>query len=289
MTRRERWIPYMFLLPAFAGLLVFQLIPIVFGLGRSLFGINFASGEGLVHFVGLQNFRAIFDDPVFWNALKVTLIFNVFVNPIQVVLALALAVLLNAKLRGIGFFRTLFYMPIGVSLTITTVIWGLMLDRDSGMVNGVLNSLGIPSQAFLQSPEQALPSLILLLSWKGVAFWTLVLLAGLQSISPTLYEAAEVDGASGWQRFWRLTLPLMRRPLAYVLISATVSNFLLFAPVQILTKGGPQGSTSVLMYEAYRSGFIGIDMGRATAITTVLFVFVAALVALQSWILREDR
>lgn len=287
MTRRERWIPYLFLLPAFAGLLLFQLIPIVFGLGRSLYGINFATGAGLVEFVGLKNFQDLFSDPVFWNAFRVTLVFNLFVNPIQVVLALGIAVLLNAKLRGIGFFRTLFYMPIGVSLTITTVIWGLLLDRDSGMINGILNALGIQSQAFLQSPQQALPSLILLLSWKGVAFWMLVLLAGLQSVSPTLYEAAEVDGASGWQRFWRITLPLMRRPLAYVLISATVGNFLLFGPVQILTKGGPQGSTSVLMYEAYRSGFIGIDMGRATAITSVLFVFVAALVALQSWILRE--
>ena len=287
MTRRERWIPYAFLLPAFIGLLLFQLIPIIFGLGRSLYGVNFTSGTGLVQFVGLKNFQDLFSDPVFWNAFRVTLVFNLFVNPIQVVLALGIAVLLNAKLRGIGFFRTLFYMPIGVSLTVTTVIWGLLLDRDSGLVNGVLNALGIQSQAFLQSPGQALPSLILLLSWKGIAFWTLILLAGLQSVSPTLYEAAEVDGASDWQRFWGITLPLMRRPLAYVLISATVGNFLLFIPVQILTKGGPQGSTSVLMYEAFRSGFIGIDMGRATAITSVLFVFVAALVALQSWILRE--
>jgi len=287
MTRRERWIPYLFLLPAFAGLLLFQLIPIVFGLGRSLYGINFTSGTGLVQFVGLKNFQDLFSDPVFWNAFRVTLVFNLFVNPIQVVLALGIAVLLNAKLRGIGFFRTLFYMPIGVSLTVTTVIWGLLLEQDSGLINGVLNALGIQSQAFLQSPGQALPSLILLLSWKGIAFWTLVLLAGLQSVSPTLYEAAEVDGASGWQRFWRITLPLMRRPLAYVLISATVGNFLLFIPVQILTKGGPQGSTNMLMYEAFRSGFIGIDMGRATAITSVLFVFVAALVALQSYLLRE--
>ena len=164
MTRRERWIPYAFLLPAFVGLLLFQLIPIIFGLGRSLYGVNFTSGTGLVQFVGLKNFQDLFSDPVFWNAFRVTLVFNLFVNPIQVVLALGIAVLLNAKLRGIGFFRTLFYMPIGVSLTVTTVIWGLLLDRDSGLVNGVLNALGIQSQAFLQSPGQALPSLILLLS-----------------------------------------------------------------------------------------------------------------------------
>lgn len=289
MTRRERWIPYAFLIPAFAGLVVFQLVPIIFGLGRSLFGVNFASGSGQLGFVGLENFRDIFTDSVFWNALRVTLLFNLIINPLQVGLALVVALMLNAKLRGIGVFRTVFYIPVGVSLTVTTIIWGLILDRDSGMVNGILNSLGLPSQPFFQSPNQALGSLILLATWKGIAYWMLILLAGLQGISRTLYEAAQVDGATGTQTFFRITLPLMRRTLAYVLITDTVVNFLLFAPVYILTKGGPQGSTHLLMYESFRSGFVGINLGRSTAITAVILVFVAGFVALQSWLLREDR
>lgn len=288
MTRRERWIPYAFLLPAFAGLLVFQLVPIVFGLGRSLFATGFGDLAGKLKFVGWGNFRDLFADPVFWNALKVTLLFNVVVNPLQIALALGVAVLLNARLRAIGLFRVLFYLPVGVSLTVTTIIWGLLLNPDSGLVNGVLTSLGLPAQPFFQDPSQALGSLILLVTWKGVAYWMLILLAGLQGIPKSLYEAANVDGATGLQVFWRVTLPLMRRPLAFVLVSDTVVNFLLFGPVYILTKGGPQGSTHLLMYEAFRSGFIGIDLGRATAVTAVVFVFVATLVAVQSWLLRED-
>ena len=289
MTRRERWIPYAFLLPAFLGLLIFQLVPIVFGLGRSLYATGFGELAGRLNFVGLQNFRDLFADPVFWNALKVTLLFNLIVNPLQIGLALGVAILLNAKLRGIGLFRVLFYLPVGVSLTVTTIIWGLLLNPDSGLVNGLLTRLGLPAQPFFQDPSQALLSLILLVTWKGVAYWMLILLAGLQSIPRSLYEAADVDGASGLQAFRSVTLPLMRRPLSFVLVSDTVVNFLLFGPVYILTKGGPQGSTHLLMYEAFRSGFIGIDLGRATAVTAVIFVFVATLVALQTWLLREDR
>ena len=289
MTRRERWIPYAFLLPAFLGLLIFQLVPIVFGLGRSLYATGFGELAGRLNFVGFQNFRDLFADPVFWNALKVTLLFNLIVNPLQIGLALGVAILLNARLRGIGLFRVLFYLPVGVSLTVTTIIWGLLLNPDSGLVNGLLTRLGLPAQPFFQDPSQALLSLILLVTWKGVAYWMLILLAGLQSIPRSLYEAADVDGATGTQAFWSVTLPLMRRPLSFVLVSDTVVNFLLFGPVYILTKGGPQGSTHLLMYEAFRSGFIGIDLGRATAVTAVIFVFVATLVGLQTWLLREDR
>ena len=288
MTRRERWVPYAFLLPAFAGLLVFQVTPILFGLGRSLFATGFGVDAGRLVFVGLENFRDIFTDPVFWNSLKVTLLFNLVVNPVQVALALAVALMLNAHLRGISIFRTLFYIPVGVSLTVTSIIWGLLLDRDSGLVNGVLNALGLPSQPFLHSANQALGSLMLLVSWKGIAYWMLILLAGLQAIPRSLYEAASVDGAAGVQVFRHVTLPLLRRPLAFVLITDTVVNFLLFNPVYILTHGGPQGSTHLLMFEAFRSGFVGINLGRATAITAVILVFVGGFVALQSWLLRDD-
>lgn len=289
MNRSERWTPYAFLLPAVAGLLLFQIVPIVFGLGRSLFGVSFGSGSSELRFVGLENFRDLFTDPIFWNALRVTLLFNLIVNPLQVGLALGVAVLLNAKLRGIGVFRTLFYVPVGVSLTVTSIIWGLMLDPEAGMVNGILTGLGLPAQPFLQSTNQALGSVILLVTWKGVAYWMLILLAGLQGIPKSLYEAASVDGATGGQTFRHITLPMMRRPLAYVLITDTVVNFLLFNPVYVLTKGGPQGSTHLLMYEAFRSGFLSVDLGRAMAVTAVLFVFVAMLIALQSRLLKDDR
>jgi multiple sugar transport system permease protein len=164
-----------------------------------------------------------------------------------------------------------------------------MLDPQSGLVNGILLSVGLPAQPFLSSPSQALPSIILIASWIGVGYWMFFFLAGLQGIPPTLYEAAAIDGATPVRAFVHITLPLLRRVIAFVLVADTTANFLLFAPVYILTHGGPQGSTDLLMYEAYRSGFIGLDVGRATSITTILIGILLLVVGAQLVFFRSTE
>jgi len=289
MTRGERWIPYAFLLPAIVGLLIFRLLPTFYSIGRSLYATAFGFHPTTV-FVGLDNYTALAADPTFWRSVGVTLLFNVIINPLQTAAALLLALLVSMRLRGISIFRGIFFIPISVSITVASIVWQLMLDPQSGLVNSVLTSIGLPAQPFLTSPTQALPSIIIVASWIGVGYWTFFFLAGLQGIPPTLYEAAAIDGAGSIRMFLDITLPLLRRVIAFVLIADTTANFLLFAPVYIMTNGGPQGSTDLLMYEAYRSGFIGLDTGRATSLTTILLLILLLVVGAQLLFFRStDR
>ena len=285
MKRAERWIPYVLLLPAFVLLLVFYILPALAGLGEAFYAHNLSRTKRV--FVGLDNFAHIFKDPTFWKSLRVTMVFSLVVNPLQTALALALAVLANQRVRGIGFFRSIYILPVVISLNITSTVWGLLLNRDTGLINGILVNLGLPRQPFLLSPDQSLWTLIGIISWVGVPYWMMFFLAGLQGISETLFEAAAIDGANAWHTFTRVTLPLLRRVLAFVLVSDTVINLFLFAPVWILTRGGPQLSTNLLMYDAYRRGIVWGDLGSMASMVVVLLVITSVAVALEFFVLSR--
>ena len=287
MKRAERWIPYVLLLPALTLLLVFYFLPALAGFGEAFYAHNLSRTKRA--FVGLDNFARVFNDPTFWKSLRVTMVFSLVVNPFQTALALALAVLANQRVRGIGLFRSIYLLPVVISLNITSTVWGLMLNRDTGLVNGVLASLGLARQPFLLSTDQSLWTLIGIISWVGVPYWMMFLLAGLQGISESLFEAAALDGANAWQTFVYVTLPLLRRVLAFVLVSDTVINLFLFAPVWILTRGGPQLSTNLLMYDAYRRGVVWGDLGAMASMVVVLLVITSAVVAVEFSVLRTDR
>lgn len=285
MNIRGRLAPYLFLLPAVLLLLVFNLYPTLATLNESLHVKSFINNERI--FVGLENFERIFRDPVFWKSVQVTLWFSILVNPIQIALALLLALLANQKVRGISVFRSIYLLPVAVSINVTTVVWGLMLDSDSGLINGILAILDIPKQPFLTAPSHALWSIIILATWKGVPLWALFFLAGLQGIPESVVEAAKIDGANRRQIFTMITLPLLRGVLLFVLIADTVANFLLFAPVQLLTEGGPQLSTNLIMYETYRRGFVYNDLFTSAAMLLVMLVFVLMVILLQAFALRR--
>ncbi|CAA9556175.1 MAG: hypothetical protein AVDCRST_MAG49-2944 [uncultured Thermomicrobiales bacterium] len=288
MARSERWTPYLFLLPALVLLVMWRYVPIVSGLRESFYS-NGLSLTGAKEYVGLENFRRLGDDPVFWQSLRVTLLFNLIVNPLQVALALALAVLANQRLRGISVFRTVLLLPVAISINITSLAWGLALDTNYGLVNGLLEAVGFERQPFLRSVDQALPTLIGIVSWIGVPFWTLFLLAGLQSIPHEVLEAARLDGATRAQAFWQVTVPLMRRTIAFVLVSDTVVNFTLFAPPYLLTRGGPQESTNLMMYEAWQRGFVYGDLGASAAMVLVILALTMVVVAVQFAVLRPQH
>ena len=284
MFTKPRIIPYLFILPAILMLLVFNVIPTFATLTESFYGLSFKSGRV---FVGLDNFQRILSDPIFWKSLRTTLVFNLFVNPIQIALALLLALLANQAVRGITFFRSIYLLPVAVSINVTTVVWGLMLDRDAGIINGLLSYFNVARQPFLLSPDQAMGSMILLASWKGVPFWSLFFLAGLQGIPRSAVEAASVDGANRWIIFSRITFPLLRRTTAFVLVADTVANFIFFIPVLVLTQGGPELSTNLLMYEVYRRGFIYGDLGTSAAMLSIMLLVVFAVVGLELWLFRD--
>ena len=284
MRLRQQIIPYLFLLPALLLLIVFNLMPTIATLVESTFVLSLRSGDRI--FAGMANYNRIFNDPIFWKSLQVTVVFSLLVNPIQIALALALSLLINQKLPGIGIFRSIYLLPIAVSLNVTAIVWGLMLDQNSGMVNGMLAQLGVARQPFLHSVDQALWSIILIASWIGVPLWSLFILAGLQNIPPPVLEAAKIDGANAWQSFTRITLPLLRRVLAFVLVADTVANFLMFAPILLLTNGGPRLSTNLIMYETYRRGFLYGDLGASAAMLSVMLLIVFLIVGVELYVFR---
>jgi len=269
--RGEALAAALFLAPALVAVVVLRLWPT---LQAVLLALD--AGRGL----SLDNFRFLFGDPEFLGALRTTLIFGLIVNPVQIALALGLAVLLNQNLPAVGLWRTLVLLPVAVPQSVSAVIWGVAM-RPDGPLNAALAAAGLHPLPFLTSPATALASIIVIVSWVGVGYWMTFLIAGLKDIPPSLYEAAAIDGAGAWQRFWHVTLPQLRRPLTFVLVADTVANVLVFAPVQILTKGGPQGSTNLVMNEIFTRAFEADDPAGAAAATTVLVLVVVVIVAVQ--------
>ena len=269
-----------------AGLAVFKFYPLLNGLVTSFFAESFASHTRV--FVGLRNYADAIASSVFRNSLGVTLLFNIIVNPLQIVLAMALALLMLKDVKGKKAFRTIQIIPITVSFPIACILWSIILDPEQGLVNSMLAVFGIPSQPFLTDRSQALACVIGIATWKGIGYWALFLIAGLEEISPSLYESAWMDGANGWISFWRITLPQMKRPLLFVVVSDTVSNFLIFAPQYLITKGGPAKSTDLLMYEIFKNAYEYSNVGSASAMVVMLVVIVLSVVALERALIRDQ-
>ena len=223
----------------------------------------------------------------FRQSLATTLLFGLIVNPLQILLALALAVLLTQRLPGNQVWRTLIFLPVAVPLLVSAVVWGIAF-RPDGPINALLGAIGFAPQPFLTSPRQALLSIVILASWVGVGYWMMFLIAGLQDIPPDYTEAAAIDGAGWWGAFVQITLPLLRRPLAFVLVADTVANFLLFAPVQVLTRGGPAEATNLIMFEIYRQAYTFGDLGLASAEVVIVVLVLLAIVGLEFRLLQES-
>jgi ABC-type sugar transport system permease subunit len=280
----SRVAPYLFIAPALVGLLLFKLYPILIGLGASFFDYEAISGRRT--WIGLGNYHELLADPLFWRACWNTFLFNAVVTPLQVVLALGLAVLVNRRVPGMSVFRSIFFVPAVVSLVVASIIWDLMYNPDNGLANSLLAIVGIPPQPFLVSARQAMGSVIAMVTWKGVGYWMVIFLAGLQAIPGVFREAAVLDGASAWQFFRRVTLPLLMRTILFVAVADTTINFLLFAPIYVMTQGGPSDSTTVLMFEAYRNAFVYFRFGYASAISTVLLGVMLVVVVAQLRLFR---
>ena len=287
--KRQWMVPYLFLAPALIGTIAFKLYPIFIGFWESLIYTSFSGGAEKRIFVWFENYQYLFDDKIFWKSLEITAFLTIIINPLQIAMSLGLALLLMRKSKFIRIIRSLYLLPIGIALPIATIIWGLMLDPNQGLINGLIGVFGIPPQPFLVSENQALWCIIAIATWKGVAFWMLFLLAGLEDIPKQYYEAAEIDGATPFQKFRYVTIPQLKRTILFVFVADTAANFVLMGPMIILTKGGPLQSTNVLIYEGYRSGFYYQDWGRSLSIITILTVITLIVIGLQLLFLSEKN
>ena len=237
----------------------------------------------------LANYAGLAASPTFPESVVTTAVFNAIINPAQVLVAYALAVVLSQRLPAVGLWRTMIFLPMAVPPAVSTVVWGVWFRPGDGIVNSLLGMLGLPDQPFLTSPGQALYVIMVIASWIGVGYWMMFLVAGIKNVPPEMIEAAAIDGAGWWRRLVSIITPMVRRQLSFVLVAATVANFLLFVPVQVLTRGGPAGSTNLLMYEAYTQAFVFNDPGPAFAQITILVVLVAAIVGVQFRLLSGPR
>jgi len=285
-------IAWAFVLPAALGLGVFLALPFLLSFGLSLTNLRLGSPLPM-EFVGLEQYRRLGADPVFRQALLNNAVFAAVVVPVQTALALALALLLNQPLRARPLFRTLFFIPVVFPLSLVSVVWVLIYaPGPNGLFNALLERLTFGAWTphdFLHDPRWALPAIMLTSIWQGTGFQMVILLAGLQGIPNTLYEAAAIDGAGAWARFWHITLPGLRNTLIFVALMTTILAFRLFDQVQIMTHGGPRNATTTLMFEAVQAAFARQQVARGAAITVVLFLVVLALTLLQRRITRERR
>ncbi len=275
----KKTVPYFFVLPAMVILIGFKLFPILV----SMYGSLFKTGaKNITYFVLFENYINLFKDSIFYISLKNTFVFNLVTTPVQILLAFLLALVFNQKLFGIKVYRTIFYMPVCTSLVMATIVWGLMMNPYNSLMNSFLGYFGIGNQGFLTDPKQALWCIMLIATWKGTPYWMMFILAGLQGIPDTIFEAALIDGANSFRRTVNITIPLLKNTFGFVLISNTIANMLLFVPMYVQTKGGPMNSTNVLMYEAYKSAYSYNNMGRSYAIVVMLLLLSMLFVAIQN-------
>lgn len=287
--RREYLWGYFFIAPWIIGFLVFSLIPIA-----SVFYFSTTQYSALSSpiFTGSANYEKMFlRDPYFIRSLANTLIYVVVRVPLHITIGFALAVALNAKLRGVRLLRTFFYMPTIVPAVANAVLWMWILESQVGILNYVLKAGGLPTTNWLGTVTWAMPSLIVMSLWQVGSIMT-IFLAGLQGIPAQLYEAAEIDGAGRWRKLFSVTIPMMTPTILFNVILDIISSFQVFAAAFIITDGGPLNSTLFYVLYVYRNAFRFFDMGYASALSVVLFVLIAAMTAVvfrssSSWVHYE--
>ncbi len=274
---REAIDAYVFMSPAILGLLLFFLGPMIVSFLLSFTEYDILVGSA--NWIGLENYREMFADELFWKSLRVSAIYSVISVPLQLIFGLLLAVLLNQKMRGIYLFRAIFYLPTVVSGVGVAMLWRWMFNPEYGVINTLLGKIGIQGPGWLTSERWALPALIITSLW-GIGGTMLIYLAGLQGIPQELHEAAEIDGAGAIARFRSITIPLISNVTFFNLVLGIIGALQTFTEAFVMTGGGPNNSTLFLAVYLYRSAFQYLKMGYASAVAWVMFAIVLVLTLL---------
>ncbi len=283
---RELFTASPFLILSLIGFVVFSVLPILISLFLSLTdwnGIDSLVSSTFLseHFIGFQNYIKILTSGEFFRILSHNLYFIVLYIPAMLVASLSVAWLLNKNYRGSGFLRVVSYIPVLTSWIAASLIWKWVLSPKFGVMNNLLGLIGIHGPAWLQSELWAMPAVALVSVWKDMGFFGLILLSGLQGIDKTYYEAASIDGANGWQQFLKITIPLLSPSIFFVLVISLINSFQIFPQIMIMTDGGPNGATQVMVERIYKYGFRYYEMGYASAFSWLLFLIIFWLTNLQ--------
>lgn len=279
LARSEERTAWLFLVPSLMLFLMFTALPVV-----TAFAISFSSWDlfNPPRFIGLRNYTTLWSDPIFRQVLGNTGYFVLAAVPLQMLLGLLCALGLNRRIPGQGIFRTLFFLPAVTSTVGAGLVWAWLFNSNFGLINMGLSMLGVTTlPRWLVSSDWAMPSVIIVAVWQSLGYSMVLFLAGLQNIRQEIYEAAAIDGATGWARFRHITLPLLSPITFFVLIISIIGSFQVFELVYVMTKAGPANATNTLVYYIYQNGFQFYQMGYASAAAMVLFLIVLVLTLVQ--------
>lgn len=268
MARQRAVAGYLFVLPAMAIFFAFTLLPVVYALYLSFTNYDVFTRQD---WVGLTNYQFVLEDELFWQALRNTLVYTAGSIPIGMVLGLGLALLLNTRIRGLGLYRTAYYVPVVTSMVAVSMIWLQLLDPLYGVLSTALEVIGLRGVDWLGDPNLAMASIVIVSVWKTLGWNMLIYLAGLQGIPEHLKEAAAIDGASRWQTFASVVLPLLAPTTFFIFVTSLIGAFQVFDQVYVMTGGGPANATTTVVHQIYNAAFKALDMGYAAAMSFLLF------------------
>lgn len=290
MMRDERFWIWIFLMPVLIGLILVSLGPVA-----AVIGLSFADWEILTppHFVGFENYRELLADRTFITALGNTVYYVLLMVPATSVLALLLALLMNQKLRAITWYRTAFFMPVVTSTVAVALVWSWIYAKDFGLLNYMLRFFGVEPIAWLNSSRWAMLALSIMAVWSNLGQGMIIFLAGLQAIPQSYYEAAQVDGANSWQRFSKITIPLITPSLFFYFIITMIDAFQMFEQIYVMTRGRPTNATFTIVYYIYRNAFHNFKMGYASTQAIVLFAIIMVLTLIywrsqEKWVTYDN-
>ncbi len=283
--RRRNHIGYLFVTPYALHFAIFIGFPLVFSLVLLFHRWDIVSP---MVWVGLDNFAKLFRDNLFWQAMLNTGLFLLLHIPLQIAVALFLAIQLNERIKLRGFFRAAFFLPVVVSGVVIAILWDQLYAKDTGVLNALLAQIGLPKIGWLIEPKMAMPAIALMATWKNVGLYIVLFLVGLQSVPPQMYEAASIDGAGAWQKFWRVTLPMLNPTIFMVVILSTIGGFSLFIEPYVMTGGGPMNRTLSAMLYIYKQGFFFYHMGYAATLGFAFAVIVLMVVLVQRKLVERE-
>lgn len=275
---KHSW-PFLFLSPALLVYGSFFIFPFIFSLYLSFMQWNLVSPNK--EFVGIDNYAALVKDPVFWISLKNTVIYVLGTVPLSMILGLVMAILVEAAGRLREVYRFLFFIPVVTSIAVVSIVWTLLFSPNNGLIGNILKTVGVQGPNWLNDPNWAMWALIIVGVWKAIGYNMVLYIAGLKSIDRQLYEAAQIDGAGKWMQFRSITLPMLSPVTFFVMIVSIINSFQVFATIHIMTRGGPNNATNVLVYEVWQEAFQFFDIGKASALSMVLFLLVLAITIVQ--------
>jgi len=285
MKIKTKITPYLLVSPYIVHFMLFVAFPVVFSIVLTFHKWNIISP---MEYIGLNNYIRLFKDEVFFKSLINTLIFLVIHIPLQIIVALFLAEILNQKLKFRGFFRAAFFLPVIVSGVVVTILWQQLYGFDTGLLNRLLVSIGLGKVGWLTDPNIAMPSIALMATWKNVGLYIVLFLVGLQTVPVQYYEAADIEGASKWQKFFKITLPMINPTIFMVVILSTIGGFSLFIEPYIMTGGGPLNSTISAVLYIYKQGFFYYHMGYSATLGLFFALIIMAVVVIQKKFVERD-